>query len=76
MTSISINNSGIREIDSSNPLFTINGGLVISRRAGIKIDSSCPSNIVNMIACAYDQGWIKPVAYVTDEGYMVMKLSN
>jgi hypothetical protein len=73
---ISINNSGIKEIDSGDPLFTINGGLVISRRAGIKIESSCPSNIVNMIARAYDQGWIKPVAYVTDEEYMVMKLSN
>jgi hypothetical protein len=76
MINISINNSGIKELDSNDPLFTINGRMIVSRRAGIKIESSCPGHIINMIAKAYDQGWIKPVAYVTDEEYMVMKLSN
>jgi hypothetical protein len=76
MINISMHNTGVREIESSDPLFTINGPLTVSQRAGIKIEASCPSNIVNMIAAAYDQGWIKAVAYVTDEEYMVMKLSN
>lgn len=76
MINFSINNNGVKEIDSSDPLFTINGGLVVCRRAGIKIESSCPSNIVDVIAKAYDRGWINPVAYVTDEEYMVMKLSH
>ena len=73
---ISTATTGIREIDSSDPLFTINGPIVVSRRSGIKISASCPSSIVDTIAAAVNNGWIKPVAYVTDEEYMVMKLSN
>lgn len=71
-----MNSTSVKEIEPSNPLFTIQGQFTVSKRAGIKIESSCPSHIASMISKAYDQGWIKPVAYVTDEEYMVMKLSN
>jgi hypothetical protein len=76
MINITMNSTGIREIEPGNPLFTIQGQFTVSRRAGIKIENSCPSHIVNMISKAYDEGWIKPVAYVTEEEYMVMKLSH
>jgi hypothetical protein len=73
---IGVHNTGVKEIESGNPLFTINSGIVVSHRAALKISQRCPENYRNLIAECVGHGWIKPVAYVTDEEYMLMKLSN
>jgi hypothetical protein len=57
-------------------MFFIHDQFVISPRAGIEIDSRCPTNYKQMIVTALDLGWIKPIAHVTEKEYMWMSLSK
>ena len=45
-------------------------------RASIEISPSCPSRYADIIAQCYNNGWIKPVAHVTEKEYMLLGLSN
>lgn len=76
MINISVANTSVKEIDHGDPLFTINTGLTITQRAGIKINTNCPAEYSYMLVQAIERGWIQPVAYVTDQEYMMMKLST
>jgi hypothetical protein len=76
MINISVANTSVKEIDHGDPLFTINTELTIAQRAGIKINTNCPAEYSYMIVRAVERGWIEPVAYVTDQEYMIMKLST
>jgi hypothetical protein len=76
MINISVANTSVKEVDHGDPLFTINTGLTIAQRAGIKINTNCPAEYSYMIVRAVERGWIEPVAYVTDQEYMIMKLST
>lgn len=76
MINISVASTGVKEIDHGDPMFTIHSELAITRRAGIKISSQCPAEYVMILAQALEKGWVAPVAYVTNEEYLIMKLSN
>ena len=76
MINFATSGTGIKELTGDDPLFTITGQFTITNRAGLKISNRCPENYRSLIAECVQHGWIKPVAYVTDEEYMVMQLSN
>lgn len=76
MTFVTDNQHSIRSIGPKDPNFYITGPLTVSGRASIDISLNCPSNIAQMIAQAYDKGWITPVAHVTEKEYMFIGLSK
>lgn len=66
----------IRALDHTNRHFTIVSGMVTAGRAGIEIDAKCPREYLMILSECLDRGWIKPVAYVTEDEYMIMQLSH
>jgi len=68
--------SNVRTIRPGDPHFTITNGLVVTSRAGWDISNNCPGEYRSILLQAINAGWIKPVAHVTEEEYMVMQLSN
>jgi hypothetical protein len=68
--------SNVKSIRPGEPHFTISSGLVVTSRASFEISNNCPAEYKSILVTAIKAGWIKPVAHVTDEEYMVMQLSN
>lgn len=66
----------IKDIKPGDKMFKINNGFMAYDRASIYIDPKCPSHIANLIAQAYDAGYIKPVAHVTEKEYVLMGLAD
>lgn len=66
----------IRALDYTNRHFTIVSGMVTAGRASIEISKNCPDKYQRIFFEAVNAGWIKPIAHVTEEEYMVMQLSN
>jgi hypothetical protein len=58
--------SQIRTLKSSDPNFVITDGLMVAPRAGFEINKNCPRQYRQIIAACIDQGWLKPVAHVTE----------
>ena len=71
-----VTRSNVKSIRSGDPHFRISNGLVISSRASFEISNNCPGEYRSILLQAMNAGWIKPVAHVTEEEYMVMLLSN
>lgn len=44
-------------------------GVTIVPRASFEISPNCPSNYAHVIATAYQNGWLKPVANMRDTEY-------
>jgi hypothetical protein len=68
--------SNVKTIRPGDPHFTITNGLVVTSRASWDISNNCPAEYRSILLQAINAGWIKPVAHVTEEEYMVMQLSN
>lgn len=68
--------SGIKTLTTDHKHFTIYCGLTQSGRASFEISRSCPAEYKSILITAINAGWIKPVAHVTEEEYMVMQLSS
>jgi hypothetical protein len=66
----------IKTIKPGDKMFKINTGFMTADRASIEIDRSCPSRYADIIAQCYSNGWIKPVAHVTEKEYTLMGLGN
>lgn len=73
---ISVSKSNVKTLRPGDPHFRISNGLVVTHRAGFEISKSCPDEYKSILLQAVNAGWVKPVAHVTDEEYMVMQLSN
>ena len=73
---ITTRNSQIRTIKQSDPKFTIVDGVVTSPRAGFEITQRCPENYRDLILQCLDNGWLKPVAYMTERELIFMGLSK
>jgi UDP-3-O-[3-hydroxymyristoyl] glucosamine N-acyltransferase len=56
--------------------FTIVDKFTVTARAGFEISNNCPAEYKSIFVTAINAGWLKPIAHVTDEEYMVMKLST
>lgn len=74
--SIDTNRAGIKTISPESKFFRINDGLIMSDRASIEIDENCPDSVFQTIVHAYKNGWIKPIAHVTDREYFYISLSH
>jgi hypothetical protein len=73
---ITVARSNVKELRPGDPHFTISNGLVITSRASFEISNNCPAEYKSIFITAINAGWLKPVAHVTEEEYMVMQLSN
>jgi hypothetical protein len=69
-------NSNIRTIKQGDPNFNIQDGLVVSPRAGFEISRSCPKEYRTILLQAFEAGWLKPVANVTERELIFMGLSK
>jgi hypothetical protein len=56
--------------------FQIVDKFTVTPRAAFEISNNCPAEYKSIFITAINAGWIKPVAHVTEEEYMVMQLSN
>jgi hypothetical protein len=68
--------TNVKSIRPGEAHFTISNGLVLTSRASFEISKNCPAEYKSIFVTAINAGWIKPVAHVTEEEYMVMQLSN
>ena len=66
----------IRAIKPGDPLFKITGKLTVCNRAGLEIDTQCPTYVSNLILDAVNRGWLKPIAYVTERELIFQGLTN
>ncbi len=68
--------NSIRCIKSGDPKFTIVSGITLAHRAGFEISDRCPNEYMWIIQKCIENGWIKPVAYMTDREMMISGLLN
>lgn len=68
--------STIKTIEPGDKMFKIHNGFMSSDRASIRIDPRCPRYVAEMVVDAYNSGWIKPVAHVTEKEYTLLGLSQ
>ena len=68
--------SQIRTLKQSDPNFVITDGLMQAPRAGFEINKNCPREYRQIIAACIDQGWLKPIANVTERELVFMGLTN
>jgi hypothetical protein len=66
----------IKTIKPGNKHFKIKTDFMLADRASIEIDSRCPTYIAEIILDAYNRGWVKPVANVTEKEFVLIGLSN
>lgn len=71
-----VHQSQIRTIKQGDPKFILQDGLMISPRAGFEINKDCPREYRQIIAACIDQGWLKPVANVTERELIFMGLAK
>ena len=58
--------SRVHTIRQEDPNFMIQDGLTITPRAGFEISNTCPRQYKSMIMEAIKNGWLQPVASVTE----------
>jgi len=58
--------SRVHTIRQEDPNFIIQDGLTITPRAGFEISNTCPKQYKSMIMEAIKNGWLQPVASVTE----------
>lgn len=68
--------SQLRTIKPGDPRFHINDQFVTAPRAGFEISSGCPYSYREVIQQCINNGWLKPVATVTERELIFMGLSN
>jgi len=66
----------IKTIRQTDPNFQIIDGMVISPRAGFEINQSCPREYKMIISECINNGWLKPVAHVTEREFIFMGLTK
>jgi hypothetical protein len=64
------------KIKPGDPEFNIMGKFTVSRRASIEISPKCPHYIAQIIHQAVDNGYIVPVATITEREKIFMGLSK
>lgn len=68
--------SQIRTIRPNDPRFHISDGIVTAARAGFEISIDCPNTYAEVIKESVRQGWLKPVAAVTERELIFIGLSD
>lgn len=73
---ISPHKSQIRTIKPNDRRFLIDDGWMISPRAGFEISSGCPTEYKMILRECINNGWLQPVAYMTEREILFMGLSS
>ena len=76
MTKIRSQQSKIRMIKHTDPRFHISDGYMVAPRAGFEINQNCPVEYKIVLQECINNGWLTPVAHVTDRELLFMGLSN
>ena len=71
-----IHQSQIRTIKQGDPKFIINDGLVTTPRAGFNISQGCPKEYRMIILECMNNGWLTPVAHITERELIFMGLTK
>ena len=66
----------IKTIKPGDKMFKIHNGFMTSDRASLEISPHCPKQWADIIVRAHMEGWLTPVAHVTEKEYVLMGLSN
>jgi hypothetical protein len=66
----------IKVLRPGDPYFQIVDKFTVTPRAGFEISNNCPAEYKSIFITAINAGWLKPIAHVTEEEYMVMQLSQ
>ena len=68
--------SQVRTIRQEDPNFMIQDRLTVTPRAGFEISNTCPRQYKLMIMEAVKNGWIQPVANLTERELIFMGLTK
>jgi hypothetical protein len=68
--------SQVHTIRQEDPNFLIQDGLTITPRAGFEISNTCPRQYKLMIVEAIKNGWLQPIANLTERELIFMGLSK
>ena len=66
--------SKIRCIRKDDPNFMIPNGIMLSPRAGFELHLEMPIEYRMIINECFHNGWVKPVAYMSEKEYMLSGL--
>lgn len=66
--------SSIRCIRKEDPNFMIPNGIMVSPRAGFELNLEMPKEYRMIIQECLNNGWLKPIAYMTEKEYMMSGL--
>lgn len=73
---IKAHQSQIRTLKQDDPRFLIVDKFVMTPRAGFEVNQQCPREYKEIIAQCINNGWLKPVAHVTERELIFMGLSE
>jgi hypothetical protein len=65
-----------KQLRPGHPDFSFREGSMVITRAAFEISNNCPAEYKSIFVTAINAGWLKPVAYISDEEYMIMQLSK
>ena len=68
--------SQIRTIRQDDPRFQIQDEFFMATRAGFEISDRCPSEYKVVLQECINNGWLKPVAYMTEREMIFMGLND
>jgi hypothetical protein len=71
-----LHKSQTKTIRNTDPEFYINDGFVRSPRAGFHILPQCPQEYKMIISECINNGWLKPVATVTEREMLFIGLTK
>jgi len=71
-----IRRSQIRTLKSNDSRFHITDGLAVAPRAGFEISSGCPYSYRQVIQECVNNGWLQPVAYMTERELVISGLAR
>jgi hypothetical protein len=70
------NGTIFKEIQQSDPDFTMTDGIKLVPRAGFEISKNCPREYKLILVECINNGWLKPVSYVKESDYVWEKLGD
>lgn len=76
MIDYKLHRSKVHKIEPSDPNFNIIDQYMIVQRAAIHFDPNIPAAYYEIIAECLSNGWIKPVAYITEREKLFIGLSE
>jgi hypothetical protein len=68
--------SQIKTIRRGDPGFEISDGMQLAHRAGFEISDRCPAEYKIVLQECINNGWLKPVAYMTEREMIFIGLGE